>query len=167
MSTQYSLLQDYVRACASLLNGDIATESYWVPICFVRIDTAHFIKTVTKWVPLKSVPRRVREILLRTVGLLIRSQSLTEMRSVLLSLFVVLINETNGTNILYGQNTHCENNTKQKIITATSSGFIGFEDKFDEILAIAQSEDEARKRLENEYKRQDEGLDPFDNPFQS
>jgi hypothetical protein len=76
--TQYSSLHDYVRACASLLNGDIATESYWVPRCFVRIDIAHFIKTVTKWVPLKSVPRRVREILLRAVGLLIRSQSLTE-----------------------------------------------------------------------------------------
>lgn len=164
--TQYSSLQDYVRACASLLNGDIATESYWVPRCFVRIDIAHFIKTVTKWVPLKSAPRRVREILLRAVGLLIKSQSLTEMRSLLLSLFVVIINETNGTNTLNGQNTHCENH-KQKIITATSSGFIEFEDKFDEILAIAQSEDEARKLLENEYDRQDEGLDSFDNPFQS
>ncbi|KAF0698453.1 Uncharacterized protein FWK35_00033560, partial [Aphis craccivora] len=53
--TQYSSLQGYIRACASLLNGDFTSQSYWVPRCFVRIDIAHFIKTITKWIPLKSV----------------------------------------------------------------------------------------------------------------
>jgi len=46
--TQYSTLQDYVRAYASLLNGDVAVQSYWVPRCFVRIDIAHFIKTISR-----------------------------------------------------------------------------------------------------------------------
>lgn len=53
--TQYSTLQDYVRACASLLHGDVPLKFYWVPRCFVRVDIAHFIKTISKWIPLKSV----------------------------------------------------------------------------------------------------------------
>jgi hypothetical protein len=163
--TQYSSLQDYIRACASLLNGDVALQSYWVPTCFVRIYIAHFIKTISKWMPLKSVVRRVREVILRTMGFLIKSQSLTEIRSILLSLFVVFTNETDGLDI-HGEDTPCEKH-KKNLISATSYGFIDFKTQFDELIAITESEDDARKIIEDEYERQNEGLDLFENPFQS
>jgi len=122
--TQYSSLQDYVRMCADLLTGRIVSEVQWIPRCFIRIDIAHFIKIACKWGPLKSCPRRVREVVLRAVGLLIKSQSLTEIRSMLLSLFVVLINETDGIDINKQKSTPCEEH-KQRLIQATSIGFLG------------------------------------------
>jgi len=158
--TQYSSLQGYIRACASLLNGDFTSQSYWVPRCFVRIDIAHFIKTITKWIPLKSVVRRVREVILRSMGFLIKSQSLIEMRSILLSLFVVLTNETDGVDI-HGEDTPCEKH-RTILISATSYGFIDFQTQFDELIASAESEDDARKIIEEEYERQNEGLDSFE-----
>lgn len=121
--TQYSSLQDYVRMCADLLTGRIAAEVQWIPRCFIRIDIAHFIKIACKWIPLKSSPRRVREVVLRVVGLLIKSQSLIDIRSMLLSLFVVLSNETDGIGI-NGQCTPCEEH-KQRLLQVTSTGFYG------------------------------------------
>jgi len=93
---QYSSLQDYIRACTDLLTGRIVAEVQWIPRCYIRIDIAHFFKNAYKWTSLKSTPRRVREVVLRAVGLLIKSQSITEIRSMILSLFVVLTNETDG-----------------------------------------------------------------------
>jgi len=51
------------------------------------------------------------------------------------------------------------------LIEATSSGFINFEEEFNEIMLIADNEDEARILLEEEYERQYEGLDNLNNPF--
>lgn len=111
--TQYSSLQDYVKVCANLLTNEITETSYLVPRCFVRIDVANFIKICSKWTPIKSVPRRVREIVLRCVGLLIKSQSILELRSLLLSMFIVFTNETDGINIHNGQETPCEIHKKK------------------------------------------------------
>lgn len=94
--TQYSSLQEYINICSDLVLGDLSSNSHWLPKCFVRTDVAHFIKVASKWIPLKTVPRRVREVILRTIGLLIKFQSLNDMYALLLSLFVVLINETDG-----------------------------------------------------------------------
>ncbi|CAI6373556.1 unnamed protein product [Macrosiphum euphorbiae] len=163
--TQYSTLQDYVRACASLLHGDVPLKSHWVPRCFVRVDIAHFIKTISKWIPLKSVARRVREVILRAMGFLIQSQSLIEMRSIFLSLFVVFTNETDGTDI-HGEDTPCEKH-RQNLISATSLGFIDFQTQFDELIAMIECEDDARQIIEDEYERQNEGLELFENPFES
>jgi len=65
----------------------------------MRIDVADFVKTCSKWIPLKSIPRKVKEVILRSIGVLIKSQSLIEIKSMLLSLFVVITNETAGNNI--------------------------------------------------------------------
>jgi len=164
--TQFSSIQEYVRVCSDLLTGKINLGTHFVPLCFVRIDVAHFIKTSTKWAPLKSISRRVREIILRTVGLLIKCQNIIEVRSLLSSLFIVLTNETDGIDQNSGQNTPCEIH-KQSLIKATSTGFIEFQQQFDNILATVESEDERRMILEEEFERQNDGLDDFENPFQS
>jgi len=164
--TQYSSLADYVRACSDLLTNKLQSDSHWLPKCFVRIDVAHFIKICTKWIPLKTVSPRVKEVILRSVGLLIKCQSLTEAHSLLNSLFVVLINETDGIGSDSGLETPCETYRK-KLIDATSTGFVNFQQQFDEILAYAETENEGRILLEEMYEIQEEGLDEFENPFQA
>lgn len=163
--TQYSSLNDYIRICADLLNEKLDRDTYWVPQCFVRIDVAHFVKTCSKWSSLKTVSRRVREIILRSIGVLIKCQSLTKIHALLQSLFIVITNETDGVNLITNEDTPCEIH-KQIIMTATSTGFIEFEKQFEEIIANAESEDEARILVDEEFDRQNEGLDQFDNPFQ-
>lgn len=163
--TQYSSLQDYIRICADLLTEKLDRDTYWVPQCYVRIDVAHFVKTCSKWSPLKTVSRRVREVILRSIGVLIKCQSLTEIHALLLSLFIVITNETDGTNKITNEDTPCEIH-KKIIMSATSIGFIDFEKQFEEIIVTAESEDEARILVEEEFERQNEGLDQFDNPFQ-
>lgn len=60
----------------------------------MRVDVAHFIKLASKWVHLNNITRLANEMVLRTVDLLLKSQSLVEMRLLLLSMFVLFINET-------------------------------------------------------------------------
>lgn len=124
------------------------------------------MKICSKWIPVKTVSQRVREIILRSVGLLIKRQSITAAHSLLLSMFVVFSNETDGINLENGQETPCEEH-KNKLIKATSSGFIEFQDQFDDMMKLANSEDETRDLLEEMYEMQNEGLQDFENPFQS
>jgi len=105
-------------------------------------------------------------MVLRTVGLLIKCQSLVEMRLLLLSMFVLFINETNGTDKESGEETPCEK-YKNILTDATSTGFVDFQKQFDDIISVSETEDEARINLEKEYERQNEGLDTFENPFQA
>lgn len=117
--TQYSSLKEYINICSDLLLGDLPTNSHWLPKCFVRTDVAHFIKVASKWIPLKTISRRVREVILRTIGLLVKCQSLNDMYGLLLSLFVVITNETDGNDVHSGETTECEKH-KQHLIRATS-----------------------------------------------
>jgi len=164
--TQYSSLRDYLTVCAELLKERIAVDSHWIPRCFVRIDVAHFVKLASKWIPLKNITRLAKEMVLRTVGLLIKSKSLLEMRLLLLSLFVLFINETNGADKETGEETPCEQ-YKNILTEATSTGFVDIQKQFDDIIGVSETEDEARINIEKEYERQNEGLDTFENPFQT
>lgn len=79
------------------------------------------MKMASKWIPLKTVSRRVKEVILRTIGQLIKSQNLTDIKSQLLSLFIVLTNETDGFDKITGIETPCEMH-KRKLISYSSSG---------------------------------------------
>lgn len=68
----------------------------------------HLIILVCKWTPLKTVQKRVKKIILRTIGLLIKCQSFSDMHLLLSSLFIVLINETDGNDKETGIETICE-----------------------------------------------------------
>jgi len=80
-------------------------------------------------------------------------------------MFVVLINETNGIDVVLQlcnynyyillQEIPCEINTKI-LIDATSTGFVHFEQHFNDLLVAAESEDEASNFLEEEYELQNE-----------
>lgn len=88
------------------------------------------------------------------------------MYALLLSVFVVLINETDGNDVHGGDTTACEKH-KQHLIRATSSGFLDFEEQFNAIIAAVETEDEARQLIEEEFDLQLSGLDDYNNPFQS
>jgi len=77
-------------------------------------------------------------------------------------MFAVLNSETDGNDTEMGHETPCERHKK-----ATSSGFINFEEEFNEIELIAENEDEARILVEEEYEQQYEGFDDLNNPFKS
>lgn len=77
----------------------------------------------------------------------------------------MLINETDGNDAHSGDTTECEKH-KQHLIRGTSSEFIDFEDQFNEIIAAVETEDEARKLIEEEFNLQFSGLNDYNNPFQ-
>jgi len=91
--TQYSSLKDYLRICADIVFEKLPSNSRWLPNCFVRTDVAHFIKLVSKWIPLKTAPRRVREIIIRVIRIILKSQSLVFIESIIMSLFIVITND--------------------------------------------------------------------------
>lgn len=74
-----------------------------------------------KWVPLKIVSRRVKEVILRTIGQMIKCQRLNDIKTILLSLFIVITNETDGLNKNTGLETPCEMH-KKKLVNYSSSG---------------------------------------------
>lgn len=152
--------------CADLTLNQLDSNSRWLPQCFVRTDVAHFIKMISRWPPLKTTHRRVTEIVLRLFGLLVKKQSIEEIYSLVFSMFVVFNSETDGNDIEMDHETPCERH-KKKLIEATSSGFINYEEEFNEIILIAENEDDARVLLEGEYERQYEGLDNLINSFKS
>jgi len=71
--TQFSSLKDYIQICSDLVTGIVPSDSYWLPRCFIRTDVAHFIKLVCKWAPLKLLAKRVREIIIRSIGVILKS----------------------------------------------------------------------------------------------
>lgn len=164
--TQYSSLNQYLLICAELTLGKLSRDSHWLPNCFLRSDVAHFVKLVSKWVPLKSIPKRVREVILRSICAIIRRQCIKEIHSILLSLLIVLTNETDGADIETGRDTPCEHH-KKYLLQITSSGFIDFEQQCNAILATCDLEDNDRILLEQENTLHFDGLDCENNPFQN
>lgn len=163
--TQFSSLKDYIQSCSDLVTGIVPSDSYWLPRFFIRTDVAHFIKLVCKWAPLRLLAKRVREIIIRTIGLILKSQSLQEIRKILLSLFIVINNETDGDDMETGSMTPCERK-KTKLIQAVSTGFVDFQGQFDEITNL-ESDNEDCPLLVHEYEVDNEGLESFGNPFQT
>lgn len=75
--TQYSSLKQYLQVCADIVFGKLPADSHWLPNCFIRTDVAHFIKLVSGWTPLKTSPRRVKEIIMHVIGIIVKSQHIS------------------------------------------------------------------------------------------
>lgn len=94
--TQYPYLNDYINACSLFVLGSVSHCSFGLPRCFIRINVAHFIKNLTKFTAFTTVSKRVKELCLRAICITIKSQNLSEIRSLLLSVFVVASNKSDG-----------------------------------------------------------------------
>lgn len=67
--TQYSSLNQYLVVCTKLTLGKVSSNSHCLPNFFIRTDIAHFMKLVlVVRLPLKSISRRVREVILHSIG---------------------------------------------------------------------------------------------------
>jgi len=74
------------------------------------VDVVHFIKLSALWIPPETISRRAKEVILRTIGQIMKCQHL---KHSVLSLFVVLINETDGYDTSTSMETPCEKHKKK------------------------------------------------------
>jgi len=119
----------------------LASNSRWLPNFFMN-----FIKLVSKWTPLKTAPRRVREIIIRVIGIILKSQSLVFIESIIMSLFIVITNETDGTDLISFEDTPCKQH-KKNFIQAVST-----ELHLEEILALKETGDDQIINMDLEYQ---------------
>lgn len=131
--TQYSSLKSYINACADIITKKIPNDSRWLPQCYVKLDVAHFIKLASHWPPLKLLTRKVREIILRTIGRLVKCQKLDEVHTLLLSLFIATTNESNGVEQNTGTETSCEIHYR-RLLNIASTGIIELDLQLNDIL---------------------------------
>jgi len=113
---------------------------------------------MSKWAPLKTSPRRVREIILRVIGVVLKSQSITFIRQILLSLFIVITNETDGHDLVTGDDTPCEQH-KKIIIQVVIIDFVEIE------YLLGFVEMEIDESISAEYECQNNEFEYHDNPF--
>jgi hypothetical protein len=162
--TQYSSLNSYIHACADILTNKLPKDSRWLPQCYVKLDVAQFMKLVSQWPNLKLLKRRVREIIIRTIGCILKCQHFEDVYSLLLSLFITITNETNGVQ----RNTSIEISCQKhymRLINIASTGIVELDHQLDTIIDYVDTEDNT---CVEEYDRDNEleGLNDM-NPFQS
>lgn len=158
--TQYSSLESYIKVCSDIISNVLPVNSYWMPRCFIRVDVAHFIKLVCKWPPLKLLTRRVRELILRSIGLLVKSQDIKQVHTLLLSLFTVITNETDGDKLSSNINTQCEIH-KKILITATATGITDIHKLSEKIMAEIQNEENIEIQHDDEQFYEFDDINPF------
>lgn len=131
--TQYTSLKSYVDACADILTNKVSKDSHWLPQCYVKLDIAHFMKLASKWPPLKRLQRKVREVILRTIGNLVKCEDIENVYALLLSLFIAVSNSSRGVDKNTGNETSCEKHCR-RLLEIASTGIVELDEKLDEIL---------------------------------
>jgi hypothetical protein len=102
----------YCDVCFKILS--IGPEDVKVPSTYLRVDVAHFIKSVTRWKCLRNRDQRIREFYVRGVARLVLSTTLLEAKTIILALLVVSLTSTEGMSQSTGRRVPCEK-YKQKM----------------------------------------------------
>ncbi|KAF0745883.1 Uncharacterized protein FWK35_00022377 [Aphis craccivora] len=139
---------------------------FWIPKCYIRIDVSHFVKNLTKWLPFKTVSKRVKEIYLRVLCLIIKIQRLSEIKSLLLSIFVVASNETSGGNVETGIETPCSKH-KNKLIEVPSGSFTSYTNEFQDIISASEIVDKSTDDIIQQDDDVLNGIEDSANSFKS
>lgn len=92
--TQYSSLSKYLSVC-SLLILKIPSE---VPSCMLRNDFNHVMHLISSWSEIKSCKFRIKNVYLRSIGLLIASTDFDDIKYILRNIFIVALSEEDGMN---------------------------------------------------------------------
>lgn len=87
-----SSMVDYINSLFNLLTGVDDKK----PNCFVRIDIAHFIKSVTSCKCLKNARIKHKDFFVRSVALMIKMRNLDEVKQHILEVLVVAMSSTEG-----------------------------------------------------------------------
>jgi len=93
--TQYSTLNAYLNACSSILLNKNKAE---LPYCMIRNDFNHLMHLISSWPELRSLRYRIKNLYLRSLGLVIVSTSFMDIKDLLQHIFTVALNEEDGLN---------------------------------------------------------------------
>jgi hypothetical protein len=93
--TQYSSLSKYVDVCSSLIMNKPGAE---VPLCMIRNDFNHIMHLISTWPELKSSTFRIKNVYMRSIGLVIASTDFIDVKYILQMIFTVALHETDGNN---------------------------------------------------------------------
>jgi len=97
------------------------------------------MKLASQWPDLKSLNRRVKEIILRTIGCLLKCQDLEDIYSLFLSFLILITNETNGVIRNTDIETSCQKHYMRLVNTA-STGTIELDQQLDAIIDYVDTE---------------------------
>lgn len=103
--TQYSNLTTYLEVCSSLV---LTPGKYSIPNCFIRNDIAHIMKLITSWNEIKGLTYRIKNFYLRAIGLIISCTNFNDAKKLLELIFIIALNETDGSNIVTGKANKCD-----------------------------------------------------------
>lgn len=92
--TSCSSVADYINLMIDLVCKRAVNRP--IPECFVRIDIAHFMKNVTSCEALKNSPRKVRDFFIRCVAIMMKMDSIEEVRHHIYSVLIVATSSTEG-----------------------------------------------------------------------
>lgn len=84
-------LKDYSEACYSYLMKNTTN----LPMSYIRIDVAHLVHMVCNWKCLKG-RRQIKDFYMRSVGLLIRSESFEHFDCIIRNILILAMAETDG-----------------------------------------------------------------------
>jgi len=92
--TQYQSLEEYLDVCFSIV---VKNQNIPIPRCMIKNDINHFMHLVTQWSPLKSTKfTRTKQLIARSMGLLVYSSSINETEQILESIFNVILSKYDG-----------------------------------------------------------------------
>lgn len=101
-------IREYNEACFRLCSlQNLASKECSHLGCYIRVDIAHLMKSISSWKSLQAVPSKVKEFYMRSIGLVIKSGTIEEAERYLHSMFVVAFSETEGMDV-NNQPTPCE-----------------------------------------------------------
>lgn len=93
--TQYSTLSKYISVCSSL----ILKESVELPTCMHRNDFNHVMHLISTWPEIKTLNYRIKNVYLRSIGLVIASTDFEDIKYLLKNIFTVALSEEDGLNL--------------------------------------------------------------------
>lgn len=92
--TQYSSLSKYLCVCSSLLLKE--TTKFEIPNCMLRNDLNHTMKLLNSWTEIKNSSHNIKNFYLRSIGLVIASIDLNDIKYLLECIFTVALNKEDG-----------------------------------------------------------------------
>jgi len=95
-------LSYYIKSCLKCLDSERDAKAS-MPICVIRLDIAHVIKTVARWQCFHGKASRIKDFYMRCIGFLTTIETKNQFEHILHSLLIVALSESDD------KDTECAN----------------------------------------------------------